>query len=151
MEAFRGIVDKMSTKLQPWKGRNLSSGGGDADKYVPEQFADIHYGHVFAARWCLCTNGFNMSQIFLEGDIEKFKYHMIKWENVCLPKEFGGAGVVNTKLFNKALILKWVWRLLNCEEEDVCCQLLRAKYFPKETFIRSKSRGAHSFGWGFKV
>jgi hypothetical protein len=59
---------------------------------------------------------------------------MIKWNNVCLPKEFGGEGVINTKLLNEALIWKWVWRLLNCEEEDVCCQLLRAKYFPNEAF-----------------
>jgi hypothetical protein len=27
MEAFLGIVDKMRRKLQPWKGRNLTSGG----------------------------------------------------------------------------------------------------------------------------
>jgi hypothetical protein len=28
MEAFRGIGDKMRKKLQPWKGRNLTWGGG---------------------------------------------------------------------------------------------------------------------------
>jgi hypothetical protein len=46
------------------------------------------------------------------GDPEKFKYHMMKWENVCLPKDFGGLGITNTRLLN-ALILKWAWRLQN--------------------------------------
>jgi hypothetical protein len=50
MEAFLGIVDKMRRKLQPWKGRNLTSGGvSDADKYILEQHFDIPYGHVLPA------------------------------------------------------------------------------------------------------
>jgi hypothetical protein len=24
------------------------------------------------------------------GGLKIFKYHMVKWENVCLPKDFGG-------------------------------------------------------------
>jgi hypothetical protein len=59
----------------------------------------------------------------------------------CVPSQrIWWGGVINTKLFNKALLLKWVWRLLNCEEEDSCCQLL-AEYFPSEAIICSKSRG----------
>jgi hypothetical protein len=30
------------------------------------------------------------AKFFRRGDIDKFKYHMIKWENVCLPRELGG-------------------------------------------------------------
>jgi hypothetical protein len=28
MGAFKGVVEKMRKKLQPWKGKNLTSGGG---------------------------------------------------------------------------------------------------------------------------
>jgi hypothetical protein len=35
------------------------------------------------------------SKIFWGGDEEKFKYHMVKWENICLPKDFWGGGWKN--------------------------------------------------------
>ena len=53
---------------------------------------------------------------------------MLKWENVCLPKEFGGLGIINTRILNEALLLKWVWRIYDEGEEDIYCQLLRTKY-----------------------
>ena len=61
--------------------------------------------------------------------MEKFEYHMVKWERVCLPKDFGGLGILNTRLLNEALLLKWVWSIYNGGELDQCCQLLKAKYF----------------------
>jgi len=32
------------------------------------------------------------SQFFLRGNCDKFKYHMIKWDNVCVPTDLGGGG-----------------------------------------------------------
>jgi hypothetical protein len=40
--------------------------------------------------------------------VEKFKYHMVKWEKVCLSKDFGGLGIINTRRLNEALLLKWI-------------------------------------------
>jgi hypothetical protein len=53
------------------------------------------------------------SRFFWRGDPDKFKYHMMNWDNVYLPKEFGGLGITNTRFLNEALILKWAWRLQN--------------------------------------
>jgi hypothetical protein len=40
MGVFRGMVEKMRKKLQPWKGKNLSSEGVlNSDKIVFEQHA----------------------------------------------------------------------------------------------------------------
>jgi hypothetical protein len=39
------------------------------------------------------------ARFFWRGcDTKKFKYHMVKWENVCLPKDFGGLGIINTRM-----------------------------------------------------
>jgi hypothetical protein len=43
------------------------------------------------------SNGHCQVQILLEGDPDKFKYHMMNWDNVCVPKEFGGLGITNTR------------------------------------------------------
>lgn len=38
------------------------------------------------------------SKCFWRGDIEKFKYHMMKWDNACLPNDYGGLGILKTKI-----------------------------------------------------
>lgn len=41
----------------------------------------------------------------------KQKMHLVAWHNVCRSKEGGGLGVKNTRLFNIALLEKWLWRI----------------------------------------
>ena len=42
------------------------------------------------------------------GDIDKFKYHMVKWEKVCVAEDFGDLGIMNTRKLNEALLMKWI-------------------------------------------
>jgi len=73
---------------------------------------------------------------------------MMRWSNVCLPKDFGGLGILNTRTLNEALILKWVWKLYNSDEEDLCCSLLRNKYLRNKPFACSKKKGGSQFWRG---
>lgn len=48
---------------------------------------------------------------FLWGGVgEEFKYHLVDWDTVCEPIIKGGLGVKKLKLFNQALLGKWLWR-----------------------------------------
>jgi hypothetical protein len=85
------------------------------------------------------------------GDLKKFKYHMVKWENVCQPKDVGGLGIINTRLLNEALILKWAWRLQNLKEGDLCGLLLKAKYFSNKPFAQSKAAKGSQFWVGVQT
>ncbi|CAO2184001.1 unnamed protein product [Urochloa humidicola] len=38
---------------------------------------------------------------------------------------------------NEALLLKWVWRIPNSDEDDICCQLLKKKYLKEGNIQRS--------------
>ena len=106
---FRNIVDKMRKKLQPWKGKHLSSGG----RLVLTN-SSLSSMPTFTMGIYLLQEGIHKqmdsvrSQFFWRGDYDKFKYHMMKWENVCLPKDFGGLGVINTRVFNESILMKWV-------------------------------------------
>ena len=33
------------------------------------------------------------------------------WKKVCEPRDYGGLGIINLRLFNLALLGKWIWRL----------------------------------------
>jgi hypothetical protein len=46
---------------------------------------------------------------------------------MCKPKEFGGLGILNTKVMNIALMLKWIWKLYQAPS-GLWVDLLKAKY-----------------------
>lgn len=71
---------------------------------------------------------------------------MVKWPNLCLPKDFGGLGIMDTKTMNGALLGKWGWRLmLRADPDDQCYMLLKNKYLQKDSFLQCHS----SFGSQF--
>ena len=52
---------------------------------------------------------------------------MVKWADICVPKELGGIGILASRHMNKALMLKWVWRILR-DDGGLWLQLVKAKY-----------------------
>jgi len=46
---------------------------------------------------------------------------------VCKPREFGGLGIIDPKLFNLALLGKWIWRL-GADKEGLWKEVLFSKY-----------------------
>ena len=157
---FKNIANKMRKKLQPWKGKHLSSGG----RLILTN-SSLSSMPTYTMGMFLLQDGVHKqmdtirSQFFWRGDSEKFKYHMMKWENVRLPKDFGGLGITNTRIFNESILMKWVWRLYASSEDDLCCQLLKQKYLKRKPILCQKgNRGSqfwrglnkikHGFSWG---
>ena len=52
------------------------------------------------------------SRFFWQGDSEKKKYRLAKWEVVCRPKDQGGLGINDLQVKNTALLGKWLFKLL---------------------------------------
>jgi len=48
------------------------------------------------------------ARFFWQGTGKKKKYHMIRWEALSTPKEFGGLGFLDTRAMNTALLAKWL-------------------------------------------
>jgi hypothetical protein len=125
------------------------------------------------------------SKIFWGSDGEKFKYHMVKWENTCLPRYFGvhlssmklfrmgskytsgsiflslvkppWGGLLNTKILNEVLLIKWVWRIYNQEGgRVVICfigniskiSLSQAAKPRGSQFWQGVNKVKHNFKWG---
>ena len=78
VKGFERILEKMRNKLQPWKGKNLSSGGrliltNSSLSSIPtyRMFSLFETNH----QWMDSIR----SKFFWRGDVEKFKYHIVKW------------------------------------------------------------------------
>lgn len=52
------------------------------------------------------------SRFFWQGDSEKNKYRLTRWNIICRPKDQGGLGVQDLLIKNSALLGKWLFRLL---------------------------------------
>jgi hypothetical protein len=65
---------------------------------------------------------------FLWGGIsEEFKYHLVSWSKICTPIFEGGLGIQNLRMFNRALLGKWLWCFAQ-EQEAWWRKVLEAKY-----------------------
>lgn len=77
----------------------------------------------------------------------KKKYHMIRWDALDKPKEFGGLGFIDTRAMNYALLCKWIFKLENVDN-SIGLNLLRRKYLRGKGFCQSKSTGGSQFWQG---
>ena len=74
----------------------------------------------------------------------KFRYHMTKWKMVSRPKDHGGVGIINTKIMNECLLVKWIWKI-HQEPDELWFKLIKAKYLDGCSFFTSKSKGGSQF------
>jgi hypothetical protein len=84
------------------------------------------------------------ARLFWEGFGEKKKYHMVRWDTLCKPKDFGGLGFVDSRVRNICLMSKWIYKL-ESGSEDLSCQILRNKYLRGAGFYQSSEVGGSQF------
>jgi hypothetical protein len=41
---------------------------------------------------------------------------MAKWDRITVVKEFGGLGIINTRVMNDCLLNKWIWKIMNRDQ-----------------------------------
>jgi hypothetical protein len=70
----------------------------------------------------------------------------VAWEKMLLPKIKGGMGFRDMRLFNKALLARQAWRLIQFLE-SLCARLLKAKYYPNGKLVDSVFSGDASPTW----
>lgn len=60
---------------------------------------------------CVANRIEKLQRDFLLGEIgEEFKYHLVNWAKVCSLISEGGLGIRNLRMFNFALLGKWLRR-----------------------------------------
>lgn len=55
------------------------------------------------------------------------------------PKDQGGLGIINTKLMNDCLLVKWVWKICQAPNE-LWFKILQPKYMHANGFFTQRSR-----------
>ena len=72
------------------------------------------------------------------------KIHWVSKDKLIRPKHEGGMGFRDLQLFNRALLARQGWRLLQ-HPQSLIFRFLKAKYFPHSPFLEAQLSGNVSY------
>jgi hypothetical protein len=108
-----GVVEKIEHRLANWKMMYLSKDGRVTLIMSTLSNLPTYFLSLLHSCWCGKSHK-KLYRDFLWGGIgEKFKYHMISWSKIYFSIFEGGLEVQNLKMFNRALLGKWLWRYVH--------------------------------------
>jgi hypothetical protein len=64
---------------------------------------------------------------------------MVKWVELCTPKDFGVIGILTSRRMNVVLTLRWIWRILR-DGGGLWLHLVKAKYLSGCLFVACDHR-----------
>ena len=122
------VIEKVQVRLSRWKGRCLSMAGRIClIKFVLSSIL-LFFMSLFKLPSRVPDKLVKIQMNFLWGwGSEGRKIVWASWEKVCKTREFGVLGIIDTKLFNVALLGKWIWRL-GSEKGGLWNEILVSKY-----------------------
>jgi hypothetical protein len=86
------------------------------------------------------------SNYWWSGLADRRSIHWKKWDDLTLPKSYGGMGFRDVKIFNLSMLGKQGWRLM-MNPNSLCASVLKGKYFPQEDFMTVGKKNNPSHTW----
>jgi hypothetical protein len=133
--------------MNNWKTKFLSQAGKEILLKAVVQAIPTYSMSVFQLPISLCKDINGMMQKFWWGHKENVsKIHWMSWEKMGMSKAQGGMGFRDLVSFNKALLAKQCWRLLQ-SPNSLAASIIKAKYYPHSTILEAKLGNRPSFAW----
>ncbi|KAG6674481.1 hypothetical protein I3842_15G044700 [Carya illinoinensis] len=105
------VIEKVERRLAGWKRMYLSKGGRTILIKSTLSNLPTYYLSLFPIPTSVALRIEKLQRDFLWGGIaEEFKFQLVRWRKVCSPLSSGGLGIRNLRIFNRALLGKWLWR-----------------------------------------
>jgi len=104
---LRYVNEKKDKRLSTWQCDYLTSGGKSI--LIDSCLSSIPMYTMGVYQLYECN--FQMldsvrARLFWQGTGKKKKYHIVKWEAMSRPKEFGGLGFLDVRAVNTCLLVK---------------------------------------------
>jgi hypothetical protein len=147
IQSFSSVKDRVQKQLNNWKVKFLSQAVNEVLLKAVVQAIPTYNMSVFQLPATLCKELEGLMQRFWWGHMAKeANVHWMSWEKMGRSKSIGGLGFRDLIMFNKALLAKQGWCLMQ-NPESLIAQVLRAKYFPCDSFLSSVVGTRPSFVW----
>ncbi|XP_050258802.1 uncharacterized protein LOC126703770 [Quercus robur] len=104
-------------------------------------------GHKLVGWKGLCDDIESMVRNFWWGQRQQEpKMNWVSWKTMCMPKAQGGMGFRNLQAFNKVMLAKQLWRILQ-NPNSLVARVLKAKYFPTKDILNANLGSSPSYSW----
>ncbi|GJX67681.1 hypothetical protein Tco_0303408 [Tanacetum coccineum] len=111
------LIEKVQAHVDDWKNKFLSVAGRLQLIRSVLSSMHIYWASMFILPSRVLTDIEHIMRGFLwcHGSMRKGSAK-VAWGVVCLPKDEGGLGVRRLDMFNKALMISHIWKLISCKE-----------------------------------
>jgi len=108
------VIGRLEKRLSDWKAAYLFKGGKLTLIKSVLSSIPTYYLSLFPLLASVAHKMEALQRNFLWGSFgSDFKFYLVRWNMVKQPISLGGLGVKDLRLFNEALLEKWLWRFLN--------------------------------------
>ncbi|KAF5475845.1 hypothetical protein F2P56_007609 [Juglans regia] len=146
-KAFQGILDKVRMKLSSYTVKLLSQAGREIFIKAVVQTLPTYTMSVFKLPNSFLKAINSVLQNYWWGQQQKEnKIHWVSWSKLGKAKDAGGMGFRDLEYFNKAMLAKQCWRLIQ-NPHSLAAKVLKAKYFKHSDFQSAKLGASPSFIW----
>jgi hypothetical protein len=140
------VGERFEKRLSSWKGKHLSIGGRlTLINSVLSSLPMYMLSFFSIPKGVIKTLDYFRSRFFWQGDENKKKYRLAKWSILCQPKDQGGIGILDLNTMNRALLSKWLYKLLT--SDGMWQQLLRNKYIGSKSLAQVEWKIGDSHFW----
>ncbi|KAE8800176.1 retrotransposon unclassified [Hordeum vulgare] len=148
VSGFDPLVSRVASRAEPWCGRFTSKGSktiliGSNLSSLPMYMM----GMYILPESVHSSFDKELARFFWQAGDGRPKYHMVKWADICLPKDRGRLAILASRRMNVALMLRWVWRITR-GDGGLWLRLLEDKYLQGIPLLAC-SRSAGSQFWKF--
>jgi hypothetical protein len=144
---FQSLQSKMWKRVILWGENFLFSGGKEILIKSVLQAIPVYVMGLFKLPDSVCEDLTRISRNFWWGaENRKRKTHWKSWDCLTKPKNQGGLGFRDFKLFNQALLSRQAWRLID-NPDSLCARVLKAKYYPNGSLVDTSFSGCASPCW----
>ncbi|XP_062093535.1 uncharacterized protein LOC133799541 [Humulus lupulus] len=137
-------LKKIQLRLHTWASMHLSFAG--RAQLIQSILIGIrsYWMSIFLLPQKFISKIDKLCQMFLWGVKEnRCKVHLTYWEQVCLPKEYGGIGFREGNKWNKALLAKYVWAVFTKQD----CLWVK---WVNNVYLRDQDFWSYSFKQGVR-
>ncbi|KAH9670623.1 putative ribonuclease H protein [Citrus sinensis] len=125
---YQNIIDKVERRLSGWHASLLSLAGRITLTQTVLQAIP-----VYAMQTTSLPTGINMKidkacrKFIWSGNSNQQRMSMVSWDTLCKPKAYGGLGLKDLNVMNKALLMKLSWGIISAKD-SLWVQVLCTKY-----------------------
>ena len=95
----------------------------------------------------LCEEIESMIRNFWWGQRQQeTKLYWVSWKTMCKQKAYGGMGFKNLQAFNKAMLAKQLWWILQ-NPDSLVARVLKSRYFLTGDILNAKLGNSPSYSW----